>query len=213
MLTSSITSVHGDALVIQHHLLGLTYCNGSSQKGMFGRFIALGAIRVESLCRKRLTWAVLLPTPILQYKKCPFPIWHPKKFCKFLRKRVCEMGWKARMGNGCWLSLNLVRFVGWSWIGAADTWQEGASCGVVVTSHQLEGPVGNQPRQGGPVQARWRFFSPLAKKSEKLSQFLKTVCREWDGGWKIEMCHIKGVLKRWQLVPEPWTWQLKQLLG
>ena len=30
----------------------------------------------------------------------------------------------------------------------------GASCGVVVTSHQLEGPVGNQPRQGGPVQAR-----------------------------------------------------------
>ena len=145
-------------------------------------------------------------------KKSPFPIWHPKKFCKFLRKRVCEMGWKARMGNGCWLSLNLVRFVGWSWIGAADTWQgRVVELSSPATSSRVQSATSRG--RGGRCRQGEDFFSPLAKKSEKLSQFLKTVCREWDGGWRIAICHNKGVLKRWQLVPEPWTWQLKQLLG
>ena len=184
---------------------------------MFGRFIALGAIRVESLCRKRLTWAVLLPAPILQYKKCPFQSDIRKSFANS-SERVCEMGWKApdrkrvlaefEFGPVCGLELELV--AGWSALWSCRHLAGEWSCRP-ATSSQVQSATSRG--RGGRCRQGEDFFSPLAKKSEKLSQFLKTVCREWDGGWKIEMCHIKGVLKRWQLVPEPWTWQLKQLLG
>ena len=134
--------------------------------------------------------------PHLAVQKVPFPNLTSEKVLQIApRKRVCEMGWKARMGNGCWLSLNLVRFVGWSWIGAADTWQgRVVELSSPATSSRVQSATSRG--RGGRCRQGEDFFSPLANKSEKLSQFLKTVCREWDGGWKIEMCHIKGVLKR-----------------
>ena len=180
---------------------------------MFGRFIALGAIRLESLCRKRSTW-VLLPAPDFAVQKShPFQSDIRKSFANCSEREFERWGGKPGWETG----------VGWVWIwsglwaGAGSALQTLGRRGRVV---ELSSPATSSRVQsatsrgrGGRCRQGEDFFSPLAKKSEKLSQFLKTVCREWDGGWKIEMCHIKGVLKRWQLVPEPWTWQLKQLLG
>ena len=116
---------------------------------MFGRFIALGAIGVESLFRKRSTWVLSQP------KKCPFQSEIRKSFANS-SERVCEMGWKApdrkrvlaefEFGPVCGLELELV--AGWSALQTLGRRVE------LSSSHELSSPVGNQPRQGGPVQAR-----------------------------------------------------------